>query len=196
MIYYEQHRLQYGFVYEDFYRLDRFKLYKIHGSLNWLYCPVCNKIDIGLGEKTMLKIIDDPDRAKCNSCATLQNPIIVPPTYFKDMTNPILAQVWLSADKELQNTDRIVFCGYSFPDADIHIKYLLKRAELNRDTKYPLKVTIVNNHNNKKCSEKRDEKARYKRFFSDKTDVNYTDMSFEDFADNPNSILGKSNFNF
>lgn len=189
IIYNNQQRLEYGLEYKDHHMVDRYKLYKIHGSLNWLYCPVCNSLSIGGGSKSMLDIIDKPSKAKCNSCETIQEAIIVPPTYFKDMTNPILSQVWLSADKELRNTDHIVFCGYSFPAADIHIKYLLKRAELNRNVKYPLRVTVINNHKAKKNEEKIEEEARFKRFFSYKTNVDYTEMDFETFVNDPISVI-------
>jgi hypothetical protein len=48
----------------------------------------------------------------------------------------------------LRKVNQVVFCGYSFPDADIHIKYLLKRAQTNRDR--PLHFTVVNNFKGKK----------------------------------------------
>jgi hypothetical protein len=79
----------------------------------------------------------------------------------------------------------IVFCGYSFPDADIHIKYLLKRAQSNRDM--PLKITVVNNHPGKKATDAQQERYRYMRFLGNA--VEYTDKSFEQFASDPFLVL-------
>jgi hypothetical protein len=77
-------------------------------------------------------------------------------------------------------TRRIVFCGYSFPDADVHIKYLLKRVEVNRGTTPD--IYIFNNHDGKEDEIKQQEKERYERFFSEKRKISYLDKSFEDFC--------------
>lgn len=79
----------------------------------------------------------------------------------------------------------IVFCGYSFPDANIHIKYLLKRAQTNRNT--PLLVTVINNHAGKKDAEVVQEKDRYTRFLG--SSVNYTNKSFQEFSANPLAVI-------
>jgi NAD-dependent SIR2 family protein deacetylase len=179
-------RANYGFNQND---AGHYELFKIHGSLNWLFCPVCNSIKIDDGQKSATYIVDDPRKAKCPKCKTLQRPVIVPPTYFKDMTNYYLTQIWLRADKALQKADHIIFCGYSFPDADIHIKYLLKRAELNRLNNTQLKITIMNDHEKKTDEERSNEKSRYKRFFSENTDVNYIDKGFKDLAMYPERFI-------
>ena len=60
-------------------------------------------------------------------------PIIVPPTYFKDMSNVFLSNVWNESEKALRESNNIrFFCGYSFPEADIHIKYIIKRVQTSR----------------------------------------------------------------
>jgi len=79
-----------------------------------------------------------------------------------------------------------VFCGYSFPDADIHIKYLLKRAQTNRSITQ--KFTVINNYPGKSPKNCEEEKYRYKRFLGNKVD--YLKMSFEEFAENPLSVIG------
>jgi hypothetical protein len=81
--------------------------------------------------------------------------------------------------------NHIVFCGYSFPDADIHIKYLLKRAQTNRNL--PLRITVINDHPGKKASEKQQEQDRYKRFLGNT--IRYTANSFEDFIADPLAVL-------
>jgi hypothetical protein len=113
------------------------------------------------------------------------SPLIVPPTFYKDLNNTFLSTIWNRTDVALRKVKHIIFCGYSFPDADIHIKYLLKRAQTNRAV--PLKITVINHHPGKKVNEIRQEQDRYKRFLG--ATVNYTAKSFEKFAANPLAVL-------
>ena len=39
-------------------------------------------------------------------------------------------RVWGAFEAELRDTDRIFFCGYSFPDADMHVNMLLNDGKL------------------------------------------------------------------
>ncbi len=112
-------------------------------------------------------------------------PLIVPPTFYKDLNNVFLSSIWNKTDIALRKIKHIVFCGYSFPDADIHIKYLLKRAQTNRDM--PLRVTVINNHTGKKPTDAQQEESRYKRFLG--ASVNYTARSFEDFVADPLAVI-------
>ena len=107
------------------------------------------------------------------------------------MSNFYLQQIWKRAEDELKQASRIVFCGYSFPDADMHIKYLLKRAEVNRTGEAP-EVFIVNEHKGKKKQQREMEMDRYMRFFRQKDKVHWTKLSFEKFAANPTLIEDKS----
>ncbi|MFQ9287062.1 MAG: SIR2 family protein [Intestinibacter bartlettii] len=161
-------------------------LYKIHGSLNWLYCPICNSITITPYEGGVMRIIENIKQAKCLNCGELTIPIIVPPTYFKNMSNVFLSTVWNKSERALRESDLLIFCGYSFPEADMHIKYLLKRVQTSR-LKEKLKVIVVNNHAKKRNSLREKEKNRYERFLG--KDVVYTEYSFEEFAKNPKKII-------
>jgi len=155
-------------------------LFKLHGSLNWLYCPTCVSLTITPKEKTVSTMAEEP--IPCRSCQTQMIPIIIPPTFFKVMSNHFLQQIWREAEQTLMATKRIVFCGYSFPDADVHIKYLLKRVEVNRGT--TPEIYIINNHDGKEDNIKEQEKERYERFFSDKGKIHYLEMSFQQFCQN------------
>lgn len=160
-------------------RKDAIKLLKIHGSLNWLYCPTCNSLTLTPKEKRVIKLLTDFSSCKCKACDSVIVPIIVPPTYFKDMSNVFLGNIWHKAEYYLRQVEHIIFCGYSFPDADIHIKYLLKRIQTNRKMKN-LKVSVINHYKDKNQDSVEQEKTRYIRFLG--KDVNYTTYSFEDFA--------------
>lgn len=161
------------------------KLFKLHGSLNWLYCPTCNNVTLTPLEKGIIRLLTDFSHAHCNYCNTIYTPIIVPPTYFKDIHNVFVQQIWNKAEQELREVEHIIFCGYSFPDADIHIKYLLKRIQTNRRSK--IEFTVINNHPNKNEEDKKNEKERFKRFLG--RNVLYTDLSFEQFVQHPENIM-------
>ncbi len=96
-----------------------------------------------------------------------------------------LSSIWNRTDVALRRVRHVIFCGYSFPDADLHIKYLLKRAQTNRDNE--LKITVINHCADKKPKDSNPEKSRLQRFLGN--NVNYTTMSFEDFAAAPLPIV-------
>ncbi len=158
------------------------KLYKIHGSLNWMYCPICSSLTLTPYEGGVMRILEDSEGAKCLNCGESTVPIIVPPTYFKDISNVFLSNVWNESEKVLRDSDILIFCGYSFPNADIHIKYMIKRVQTSRK-KPPLKILVFNNHQGKPRSSLNKEEDRYKRFLGEY--VIFTNKSFQDFAKNP-----------
>jgi hypothetical protein len=155
-------------------------LHKLHGSLNWLYCPTCISLTLTPHEKGIIQLKWRPNECVCPKCRTLSTPIVIPPTFFKVMGNFYLQEIWRQTEQSLMQAKRIVFCGYSFPDADIHVKYLLKRVEVNRGSMPD--IFVVNNHAGKSLEQKKTEKDRYTRFFSDQRKVRYTDCSFEGFC--------------
>ena len=173
-----------SFVRPDF---DSIKLLKLHGSLNWLYCPTCNNLRITPYEKGVYTLMVDPSSSYCKKCETVYSPIIVPPTFYKDLSKVFLSQVWNIAENELSEVDHLIFCGYSFPDADIHIKYLIKRIQKNRTQPQSLKISVINNHRGKKVETKNEERLRFKRFLGH--NVIYTDFGFEEFAINPKIVM-------
>lgn len=187
--------LDYGVEFRNFDRpgdwrrpaLDsRVQLFKPHGSLNWLFCPTCNELEITPEEKGVVtRLISNLANATCPLCGSVYSPLIVPPTFYKDLNNVFLSSIWNRTDVALRKVNHIIFCGYSFPDADIHIKYLLKRAQTNRVV--PLKFTVINNHPGKKPSEAQQGQNRYKRFLG--AAVSYTTNSFEEFAADPLPVI-------
>lgn len=166
---------------------DRIKLLKIHGSLNWLYCPVCKKLEITGFEKGAVRLLNNLREAQCKKCASLSEAVIVPPTFFKDYTNRYLSSVWDQVEKQFSVADNIVFCGYSFPDADIYIKYLLKRGEVL--SKKNMNICIVNNFEGKTQDLCEEEMNRFLRFLKYKDNVKYTNMSFQDFVSDPFQLM-------
>lgn len=195
---YPERSLDYGIDFANFDELDEWErpgpnsisLFKIHGSLNWLYCPTCNNVRLTPKEKGVITLLGEDsysdNQAYCRRCETIYSPIIVPPTFYKDFTNVFLNSIWNKTEQELHKADHIIFCGYSFPDADMHIKYLIKRVQKNRRNNN-LRFSIVNNHSRKSKEIKDEEKHRFQRFLG--SGINYTDLSFEEFSNNPELLI-------
>ena len=49
------------------------------------------------------------------------------PTYLKNLSNPQYKLIWQNAGIELAEAERIVFIGYSLPQADFEMRQLLAR---------------------------------------------------------------------
>lgn len=192
---YPDFSLDYGVEFTNFDKEGDWKrpkknavnLFKIHGSLNWCYCRTCNKLTLTPRDKGILRLITDPESLLCQECESLAVPVIVPPTFYKDMSNIFLGIIWNKTEQALRKAQTIIFCGYSFPDADMHIKYLLKRIQTNRQIPL-LKIVVCNHYTDKNKETAKEEEIRYKRFLGSK--VKYEEVSFEQFANNPLMYIG------
>lgn len=91
------------------------KLLKIHGSVNWV------QEERELQNLTVYRSYKDALHKHAGHSPRLA---IVPPTWRKDFSGP-LSDVWREAIEALKTATRIVFLGFSFPETDAHIKYLL-----------------------------------------------------------------------
>lgn len=116
---------------------------KLHGSTNWLLCPNCNRLYTGLGCKADVWTEYILGRA-CPRCkhvlskvpatkgANMEPPTLEPflitPTFVKKFENPHIRMVWHNAYLDLCEASRVVFIGYSLPQADYHLRTLFKRA--------------------------------------------------------------------
>ncbi len=158
-----------------------FNLFKLHGSLNWLYCPYCEGMMYTGRTKGGGNSGDTSE--ECD-CGTMPSPLIIPPTYFKNLHNTYIQMVWHSLQQfcldQQCKTLKIIFCGYSFPEADIDLRYLLKRIEMNYENPIIIKTF------NKECNAQ--EMERYRRFFRTRR-VSYNLGSFEDFSKNPIAFI-------
>lgn len=119
--------------------LFNLKLLKIHGSTTWLRCPNSNHLYTGLGSsKNPYEIYVSPRRSPFieQSCPDLNRnhnapflePFIITPTYAKVFDQPHIQTTWHNAYVELREAAKIVFIGYSVPEADYHFRTLLRRA--------------------------------------------------------------------
>jgi hypothetical protein len=117
------------------------KLLKLHGSINWLTCPYCGRVfvdykqDIAVDE--MLRVCYCPlcyEEFEGNIDSPQMHSMLITPTFLKDLNNLHIKNIWHNALIDLTEATKVVFIGYSFPDADFEMRCLLKKA-LKPETK-------------------------------------------------------------
>jgi hypothetical protein len=108
-------------------------LCKLHGSLNWFVGQEAEGLVL---ENSILPgdFIDSSHehihpinipKVSYSEYEPIATPLIVPPTLFKMQTAPYFRQIWNAAGKALQEAEKLVFLGFSFPESDTYIKYFL-----------------------------------------------------------------------
>ncbi len=111
------------------------KLLKLHGSLNWLQCPKCHRIYVKFNEKIAMNPFANINKPSCRHCnnnfgkfkSHHLNSNLIMPTFLKDLSNPQYKIIWQNAGIELSEAKKIVFIGYSLPQADFEMRQLLSR---------------------------------------------------------------------
>lgn len=105
------------------------RLLKIHGSLHWMYCPSCSQLQVNIARTRNYFVKGIWNRnAHCPKCGSDLRAVMITPTHLKDYRNPHIARVWYEAEQALRNAGRVIVIGYSMPDDDIEVAYLLKRG--------------------------------------------------------------------
>lgn len=146
------------------------KLLKLHGSMNWLSCPKCQRLFVAFYNKIAEYAIFK--NKKCHHCSvnfkekdttsiSLRSNLIMP-TFLKDLNNFQIKLIWQNASVELSEANKVVFIGYSLPQADYELRQLLARmiqhqalieVVLREDTE-----SVIKDSNNEIIN-------RYKNFF-------------------------------
>ena len=157
-------------------------LFKIHGSLNWLQCPTCNQMEYTYSRKDR-SYNSVHENAPCRGCQTPMEPVIIPPTFYKNLNNRFIQEILLKSEEVLRDADEVFICGYSFPDADIFMRYVLKRAELFNQKSPKLYIINRNPERNPESKEKSYKNNKINRIFKNKANINFTDLSFQEFCE-------------
>jgi hypothetical protein len=137
-------------------RTDYGRLLKLHGSLNWLYCACCRRLDLGMsacGKNAVIcPTLDDlftqssldehyaSHPRECPECSTPMRAVMITPTRAKDYRNPHIQTIWYQAERALRVAEHVCFVGYSLPDDDLEVIDLLRRGLGNLD---PRCITVV-----------------------------------------------------
>lgn len=111
-----------------------FQLFKLHGSLNWLRCELCEQVYINThGSIAINAFRDDVDDANTCYCghAPLRT-VLVAPSFVRDIRDTNLLAVWKNTLELLRTADHWIIIGYSFPPEDIAIRSLFMRAYQGR----------------------------------------------------------------
>lgn len=136
---------EYGFYGSHRDHLDHSRgipLYKLHGSLNWSYCPLCGEISEH-NEKVAHLLFKDKLTMTCINCGSDHSQaIIIAPTLYKSYNFNRLQNIWDCAGMSIGLSDRLVFIGYSLAPADTSIIATVKRALNALDKKR--EIVVIN----------------------------------------------------
>jgi hypothetical protein len=137
-------------------------LLKPHGSLNWYEEELGShltgsKRELIFGEENKNAIYAFRKfRAPITKTDRIYTPLIVPPVYLKNFDKPVFRTLWNNCTAALSTAKKVVFLGYSMPQADLHAQYIMRcgfhnqqEGELDEGKKRqpptgPAKVLIVN----------------------------------------------------
>lgn len=126
---YASHSMGLGFTYNRKMGTGS-EILKLHGSLNWLKCsrehcwiePLAYS---NLDSKDFENGILSRKGNQCSQCEKPGIPIIVPPTWSKEIPKEILKNTWSQALEALEKAECFVSIGYSLPIGDQHVRNLL-----------------------------------------------------------------------
>lgn len=119
------------------------RLFKPVGSLHWLHCPACQRLDAAFYsanampsgvrrafDAAMLGEAYTGRTYKCRRahCGAVMNPVIVTPTPLQEKHISHIGRVRYGAEKALQQADLAIFIGYSMRLSDLDLIYLLQRG--------------------------------------------------------------------
>lgn len=135
----------------------RWALYKLHGSVNWLRCSLCEHIYLNvcghIAFQAFRRTIDAENMCDCGHAPLDAH--IVAPSLVRDIRDSNLLDIWKNAQELLRRASTWFIIGYSFPSEDLAIRSMFLRAYHAREDKPRI---IVIQHGE-------DALPRYKLFF-------------------------------
>ncbi len=162
------------------------KLLKLHGSMNWLTCPRCQRLYVNFYDKFQgMYLIKEHHCSHCKNnfkgamdkSFKLRTNLIMP-TFLKDLNNFQLKLIWQNAGIEFSEASEVVFIGYSLPYADFELRQLLSRM-LRKDVK--IRVVLSKWDKPVKGFEWASPAYRYESFF-DKANLKITYEGAENYV--------------
>lgn len=162
------HSSRFSLFSDDKNLFEHFKLYdfahskspvdllKLHGSINWGFCPRCRMMVGPYKGASSIDLVGV--EKKCPDHGIPLQTLIVPPSWSKNYRVHSIQSVWEMARLKLLEAERLIFIGYSLPEADQEVRYLLK-VGLYRENEPPPFIHVVDKENGSEA------KKRYSRFF-------------------------------
>jgi hypothetical protein len=151
-------RIPVNYGLDDFVHPNGVFLLKLHGSLNWVYCPDLDRVVpwtmqehfethrwnvFGNDARVVrLQLMPQLKDYKYQDHEVVPKPVLVPPTWNKAEYHKNLSDVWSRAAQELTNAEDIFIAGYSLPETDAFFRYMYA---LGTEGSVPLKRLWVFN---------------------------------------------------
>lgn len=166
---------------------------KIHGSINWFRCLKCGTLQVHGANVCGKYLFEDDVKEQCSKCGQVASvekvqikPEIITPTMLKSINSQLYNNLWQNVAYELQQAEKIIFCGYSLPIADYEFRYLLKQ---NIGVKTKIDVVLYHNDDPKRSSDDKIinflPEKRYKDLFPN-NDCNFFYEGFGSYFQNKN----------
>lgn len=141
------YRIDYGFNWRDPFQPEEGEepvrlrpanpavgFYKLHGSINWLRCPLCEHVYLnGLGPIFNQAFASRMrDESTCSCYHWPLGTLLVAPSMIRDIRDPNLLGIWQAALEAMRLAQRWIVVGYSLPAEDLAIRSLFLRASRAR----------------------------------------------------------------
>jgi hypothetical protein len=111
-------------------RAARISLLKLHGSLNYLRCDICDQVYVNPNGDIAYLAFDRAPSPE-NTCHCGHGPlrhVIVAPSTVRAYRIPQVLSTWAVATEALRTSQEWIFVGYSLPAEDLAIRSMLYRA--------------------------------------------------------------------
>lgn len=163
----------------------RWRLYKLHGSVGWLSCPLCGQITQSvrgaIGSKAFAPTANEWNTCHCSSGARLRLHLVTP-SLIRTYQDPHLLGIWQAALETLRTAAHWVIMGYSLPAEDVAIRSLLLRAWDAHALSAKPHVTVVQRKNpNEKDPDKKSPTEMIYRSFFPSSNLTYRTDGMEGF---------------
>ena len=112
-------------------RTPKWRIFKLHGSVNWLRCSLCGQIYLNtagaVGSKAFKRKLDQWNTCHCNNWARLRLHLVTP-SLLRQTNDAHLLGIWQAALETFRTAEEWVIVGYSLPAEDVAIRSLFLRA--------------------------------------------------------------------
>ena len=145
------------------------KILKPHGSTNWGYCSNCTRLYISYGTRiqSTFECIKYCNKRFTRKHITL-TPIMITPTFIKDIGNIHLKNIWSNAGIEISEANKLIFIGYSLRPEDFYFRQLLAK---NYHSQTEIYVYDFCKDSKLYSAKEKEIKNKYKKFFQKSKDV-------------------------
>ncbi|MFC1587487.1 hypothetical protein ACFL54_04170 [Planctomycetota bacterium] len=126
------------------------EILKLHGSINWLRCSNegCSRnLTVQISPLEYVPSGNDPNEGyidrmdkTCGSCGEKLIPVIVPPTWTKQLDKKFIQPFWKRSLDLLRQCESFVAAGYSLPTSDSHVRHLLHLGFSSNKLRHALSI--------------------------------------------------------